>query len=137
MTIQYQFPIKLSGNGPVVYTNILSPRCDALVYVLFITTRDFDLERAQPSHNCSVPVNLTLKALYVVHNKFYPICEYLCTTFMYILLDIPNFLRHSYFSSPFPDFIFLHIGKCLLSLWVISLCLQVKHHTLVLNFICV
>ena len=34
-------------------------------------------------------------------------------------------------------FIFWRIGKCLLSFRGISLCLQVKHHTLVLNFPCV
>ena len=46
MPIQYLFPIKLSVNGQVASTEILSTGFDALVCVFFMTTRDFAFDLA-------------------------------------------------------------------------------------------
>ena len=96
--IQYIFPIKLSVNGPVVSTKIISPIFYALVYVLFLTSCAFSLDSAHPSQTWSVPVNLTPRAFYAICNNFSPRCEYPWTTLISISLGRPNFLCQYYFS---------------------------------------
>ena len=55
---------------------------------------------------------LTPRALYVIRNNFYPICESLWTTLMSISLSRPNLFWHSSFLS-FPYFSLFSSGRFL------------------------
>ena len=64
------FTIKIPGNGPVIFTKIISLGFVAHVYIFFLTAHDFDIYLAQPSQTSSITISLTTRVSYVKHNKF-------------------------------------------------------------------